>query len=207
MNTVNNDQTRTLHRRSIGSLVSRLFGPIAHSPRGHVRPLLHTSLNILVAHPGLHLTLLLIPSVIKQVESELASPACAYIYQTPQDGTKGISGRLQIIPVHSPQFELPEQFSPNTMAEEAMDFAQAVPSFLESVILGKPEVDGTKDVNKFAHLPPNFIVFDVSTWSALFAPLPMLILLAVPHFFARGDDFSHVVVELPPYHGPWLLPV
>lgn len=160
--TADHDETRPFHLDPNGSMVNNPGLVVANPRRGHIRPLLHLSLNILVVHPGLHLTLLLAPSVVSQVKSELASPACAHIKVSSEDGVQPVTERLQVVEVRSAHFSLPEQFTPATMAQEAMDFAGILPAFLEALVVGKAKIGETNVSNKLAQFPPSFIIYDVS---------------------------------------------
>ncbi|WWC90400.1 uncharacterized protein L201_005335 [Kwoniella dendrophila CBS 6074] len=151
---------------------------------GHLRPLLHLSLNLLHLHSNLHLTILIPPSIKPRVDSELKSNSFAHIYtKSPSNsGTsspdknhhlhhyhktdkeeqekenKAIVDRLQIITCISEEFELPKEWSPETMAKESMDYAKTVPLFLKSLLSEQHNLDHT--INKFQDIPPNFMIFD-----------------------------------------------
>jgi hypothetical protein len=117
--------------------------------RGHVRPLLHLSLNLLAVHPSLKLTLLLTPSVAPRVVKELSSASSSHVDS---------SSRLQIINVRSERMKDVDTFDVAKMAEEAMDYATTLPDFF-SFLYGAKEIDGV--VNAF-DIPPSFVIFDVS---------------------------------------------
>ncbi|WRT68708.1 uncharacterized protein IL334_005688 [Kwoniella shivajii] len=159
---------------------------------GHLRPLLHLSLNLLAVHPNLHLTLLAAPSVLPKVESELKSTSFAHIYtpspttsgtSTPslgasasasagastdahhtsskeqQQENKAIADRLQVITCISPEFDLPEQWDPATMAKEGVDYAKTIPAFLKDLLGKEHKIQGIN--NKFEDIAPDFLIFDV----------------------------------------------
>ncbi|OCF57763.1 hypothetical protein L486_05228 [Kwoniella mangroviensis CBS 10435] len=154
---------------------------------GHLRPLLHLSLNLLSLHPHLHLTILVTPSTAPRVESELKSTSFAHIYtkstsasgtSTPISGTgpgttthhtslaeqqeedKAIVDRLQIITCIciSPEFHLPDEWTPETMAQEGIDYAKTLPSFIKALMSRRHRFDGTR--NKFEDIPLNFMIYD-----------------------------------------------
>nr|XP_019006455.1 uncharacterized protein I203_00043 [Kwoniella mangroviensis CBS 8507]OCF69916.1 hypothetical protein I203_00043 [Kwoniella mangroviensis CBS 8507] len=152
---------------------------------GHLRPLLHLSLNLLSLHPHLHLTILVTPSTAPRVESELKSTSFAHIYtkspsasgiSTPTSDTvagkathhttlaeqrhedKAIVDRLQVITCISPKFHLPDQWTPETMAQEGIDYAKTLPSFIKGLMSREHRLDGT--INKFEDIPLNFMIYD-----------------------------------------------
>ncbi|WVW85290.1 hypothetical protein I302_107328 [Kwoniella bestiolae CBS 10118] len=146
---------------------------------GHLRPLLHLSLNLLSLHPHLHLTILVPPSTYPRVESELKSTSFAHIYtkspsssgaSTPNPGThhvtpaeqesedKAIVDRLQVITCISPEFDLPEEWNPEKMAQEGIDYAKTLPTFVKALMSKEHRLDGT--VNKFEDIAPNFMIYD-----------------------------------------------
>ncbi|WWC63664.1 uncharacterized protein I303_106269 [Kwoniella dejecticola CBS 10117] len=146
---------------------------------GHLRPLLHLSLNLLTLHPNLHLTLLVTPSVLPRVEHELKSTSFAHIYTKSPSGSgtstpnpnvhhttaqeqaqedKAIADRLQVITCISPEFDMPKEWSPEVIAQEGMDYAKTLPKFLQALASKEHKLDGTE--NKFEDIAPNFVVYD-----------------------------------------------
>lgn len=139
--------------------------------RGHVRPLLHLSLNILDQHPDLYLTLLLAPSAVPRVEEELASPSLAHMHQSPnQDHSESPSlvDRLQVVPVRKTGADPAGQFALESMANEAADFADAIPGFLRALCAREDFAAGPNPhINTFAALRPNFLLVSVRDSSSL----------------------------------------
>ncbi|WWC93270.1 hypothetical protein V866_000103 [Kwoniella sp. B9012] len=158
---------------------------------GHLRPLLHLSLNLLSLHPHLHLTILVTPSTAPRVESELKSTSFAHIYtKTPsasgtstpisetgpatvthhttlaeqQHEDKAIVDRFQIITCISPEFPLPDEWTPETMAQEGIDYARTLPSFIKALMSREYRVDGT--INKFEDIPLSFMIYNASKLSS-----------------------------------------
>ncbi|WWC71262.1 uncharacterized protein I206_105215 [Kwoniella pini CBS 10737] len=146
---------------------------------GHLRPLLHLSLNLITLHPNLHLTLLVTPSILPRVEHELKSTSFAHIYTksppgpgtsspnpdlhhiTPQEQIqedKAIADKLQIITCISPEFNLPKEWSAETMAQEGMDYAQTVPKFIKALVSKEHRLAEVE--NKYDDIPPNFLIYD-----------------------------------------------
>jgi hypothetical protein len=139
--------------------------------RGHFRPLLHTSLNLLVLHPNLHLTLLLAPSAHPRVTSELALPTLRHLKHA-QRPDRPVVERLQVIEVVDPESPFYDRFTADStaiegqadlMAEEGKMFNNMLPGYL--LHLFQDERGDTKFAhggeNKFAGLPPSFIIYDV----------------------------------------------
>ncbi len=127
--------------------------------RGHVRPFLHLSLNLLSVHPSLHLTFLVAPSVSPPITLELASPGLAHIHTPNSAGNEAIIDRLQIINVTSQTIVMPEIWRPTTMAEEADDYAELFPDFLKPLLNGDKEINGSP--HKFHNTIPSLLIFDV----------------------------------------------
>ncbi|WVQ68570.1 uncharacterized protein L199_006779 [Kwoniella botswanensis] len=152
---------------------------------GHLRPLLQLSLNLLFLHPHLHLTILVTPSTALRVESELKSTSFAHIYTKSPSGSgisspisetgagkathhttlaeqqqedKAIVDRLQVITCISPEFHLPDEWTPETMAQEGRDYARTLPSFIKALMSRGHRLDGT--INKFEDIPLSFMIYD-----------------------------------------------
>lgn len=141
-----------------------MYDVVADTRRGHVRPLLNLSVNLLALHLNLNLTLLLTPSASLRVAKELESTSFSYLREinasdAPAPKDKRIIDRLQVIDVKSPSFVLPEEFTFMNLMEEAEDFVETLPDFLKPMFGGK-EVNGKP--NKFVERSPDLIVFDVS---------------------------------------------
>ncbi|WVQ95242.1 hypothetical protein IAU59_002337 [Kwoniella sp. CBS 9459] len=190
---------------------------------GHLRPIIHLSLNLLALQPELHLTLVLAPSSTARVQKELeklyshtytSSPepnATATGEAEPEKaGNESVSERVQVITCISKEYDLPTEFGPESFAKEAMDYAQTLPAFLRALFGKEHAIDGT--TNKFEGIAPNFLIYDLfqafvpqATRSALSGlDRPMIPLIgfipsnatACYHHFAsveNGGVFTHLV--------------
>ncbi|OCF35788.1 hypothetical protein I316_02280 [Kwoniella heveanensis BCC8398] len=140
---------------------------------GHLRPIVHLSLNLLALYPELHLTFLLAPSSTARVQQELEklyshtyTPSSSHSPKPDSDGDatppkeeKAVADRVQVVTCISEEFDMPAQFSPETFGKEAMDYAQTLPSFLRALFGKEHAIDGT--INKFEGVAPNFLIYDL----------------------------------------------
>lgn len=113
--------------------------------RGHIRPLLHTSLNLLSRYPKLYLTILVAPSYGNKIQQELNFLDSLE--------PKPPIGRLQLIP------------GSNEASNYAKAFQEALPGIITSLIRGKKEMSlGPEVENRFSNYKLSFVVFDVTTF-------------------------------------------
>ena len=132
--------------------------------RGHIRPLLHLSLNLLTVHPSLHLTILPSPSSVPLVEREFSSGYLAHIHQVNDNVHERLIDRLQIVHVKPTD---PTQANgsgkvdvEDPVAKEATDFATNLPIFLKQLF--SPTEGGETFEDKFNAITPSFVIYDVS---------------------------------------------
>lgn len=72
----------------------------------------------------------------------------------------GVEDRLQVIHVVSKTAVMSDHFVADLMAQEAMDYAGCLPTFLKDLFLDEKSVEGVE--NKFQGLKPSFLIYDVS---------------------------------------------
>ncbi|KAK8854532.1 hypothetical protein IAR55_003271 [Kwoniella newhampshirensis] len=151
------------------------FVLIPHGMWGHLRPLLGLSLNLLVLHPHLRLTLLLTPSVLTRVQQELhaltlvqpASASGAAAQMEDVDGHEEkkhtVTVRIQLITCVSKDYELPKVFDPSAMVKEAVNYAATLPEYIKVLFGDFGGEDGMEGMveNKWKGLMPDFIIFDI----------------------------------------------
>ncbi|WVQ79781.1 hypothetical protein IAT38_001881 [Cryptococcus sp. DSM 104549] len=133
---------------------------------GHLRPLLHLSLNLLALHPALHLTLLLAPSVAPRVEKELRlftsspspsqspspSPPNSPILEEQAAERQDVLRRVQSITCKSEGYVAPEVVTAGTLLSEEMDYEACMGDFLKRLYqIGGGQGFGAK---------PSFVVYD-----------------------------------------------
>ena len=117
--------------------------------RGHLRPLLLLSINLLAFHPDLHITLLASPLESSRVKKELTTHA----------GETDLIDRFQVIDVKSPTFSVTDEVDFTIMMEIAADFAATLPAYFKMLIKGDRRIDEFD--NKFHAMRPCFAVYDV----------------------------------------------
>ncbi|WVQ72686.1 hypothetical protein IAR50_002246 [Cryptococcus sp. DSM 104548] len=156
---------------------------------GHMRPLIHLTVNLLTLHPNLHATFLLTPSIAPRFTEHLEHlishlrKQSAIADELPA-GTKPVADRLQTILCAHKGFDATKGFSPEDMKMEAETFAIVMPKVISGLYVGKYDVEGT--LNKVEGMPPDMIVYDmfqtfvpdliVDTLGPLNIPVPPLVM-------------------------------
>ncbi|ODN76653.1 hypothetical protein L202_05296 [Cryptococcus amylolentus CBS 6039] len=116
---------------------------------GHLRPMLNLLLNLLKIHPNLHITVFITPSISSHMLVDL------YAFQNKTDSG---SGRLLVITCGEKPPE--DTFVTPDFTEEVDNYAKILPAFVKGVFEGKADL-GHGRVNKFAHVVPSKIIFDM----------------------------------------------
>lgn len=117
--------------------------------RGHFRPILNLSLNLLTVYPQLRLTLLLTPTCVPRVQTELQS---SYLRALAAD----LGSRLQII--RSGGQSMDEDMN----AVEGQVFAEQLPALVTPLLKGEGHVGVLDQRNRWEGLRPSFVLHDVS---------------------------------------------
>jgi len=94
------------------------------------------------------------------VLEELSDDKLAHLQHPTSVGGPPAINRLQVIHVTSPQFTA-TGFDIDVMVQEISDFPKVLLAFVKEMFQpSAPSV--VKTMNKFTHLRPNFVIYDVS---------------------------------------------
>ena len=108
--------------------------------------MLNLALNLLTLHHDLHLTFLLVPAAVTNLEQELASPFLAHVHTGPSPA----ADRLELVVVRDEGIDEKEDAS--------KAFAKAIPPFLDRLLTKLTEdTDTGAEKRRF-----NLIIYDVS---------------------------------------------
>jgi hypothetical protein len=129
--------------------------------RGHVRPLLHLTIQLLLLHPNLRVTYLLSPAVDARIQAELASTNLAYVHDG--SGRSNVLERMQLVPVSPNEKSDAPEVLLTDMAAKAELYAQAIGAYF-AALFGRADGKGMFD-NKFKDAKPTCVIFDVSDHS------------------------------------------
>ncbi|WVQ79780.1 hypothetical protein IAT38_001880 [Cryptococcus sp. DSM 104549] len=120
---------------------------------GHLRPLLHTTINLLSVNPLLHLTLLLPPAAADRARTELERDSPSLLAQDAkarQAGQVPTVERLRTVVVKSEGYEVPKVFSWGSWREGEEDYRRNFGGAVER-LLGEAGLGA-----------PSFVIFDSS---------------------------------------------